>query len=380
MSDHVSGSKPPDPVVVKNEEGWTSVSASARDTSGDEPVKLADEKPADEGEEAKAEGEKPKAEEKPKTEEKVDAKAEEKAEEETDEQKQSKRKERSKDRVARIRGEIAAATKAKHEAAGTSTARTEVKAEEKTAAKADAEKPKKPVWADFEAAGKTFEEFQDARDEFVRAELRAELKADAEKTAEDKIKADREERAAQERQQQYRERLEATKAKLPDFDAVIAEGLKDVPAAPFFDAMVKRHSHGPEIAYALAKDPDLAFEVSNMEPPRFVFDLIRATESAEMAVAVLAHLTDNPAVYEDICRSHPIQAAKKISRIEAGFERAHDGSRSARGISKASPPTRPIGGTRSAATSRGPASADSEDILDYIKRENRNEARRHGVR
>ena len=373
MSDQVSNSVPPQAPVVIEEAGWTSVSNSVRSTEGDPaPEPLAPKQEESAGDElVKVEEPKPKAE----------AKAGEAAAEgeETPEQKRDKRKERSRDRVARIRAEIAAATKDKYSA--TAPPAVEPKAEA-PAPKVDAPSAlPKPSWPEFEAQGKSHDEYLDARDAYNRQEWAKEVKTETVKETDDRIKADAEVRAQAERNRQHQERVQAARTKFPDFDAKIAEGLKDIPGSPFFDALVKSHEQGPEIVYAMAQDPDTALLVSQMAPPRHVFDLVRASETPAQ---LLEYFADEPEAYEEVCRLHPIKAAKRVALIEASIEpveaRALDGSRAPRRVSQSAPPIRPIGGTRTAASSSTRASADSEDILAFIKNGNREEAKRRGYR
>lgn len=372
MSDQVSNSVPPQEPVVLEEGGWTSVSNSVRSTEGDptpEPLTAAGDEPPAGDEPAKGEEAKPKA----------DAKAATADGEETDEQKRSRRKERSRDRVARIRAEIAAATKDKY-AAVVPTAAAAPKAEEP--AKSDLTEIQKPSWADFEAQGKSHDEYLDARDAYNRQQWAKEVKTETVKETEDRIKQDADARMHAERARQHQERVTAARAKYPDFDAKIAEGLKDIPGSPFFDALVKSHEQGPEIVYAMAQDPDTALLVSQMAPPRHVFDLVRASEAPAQ---LLEYFADEPEAYEEVCRLHPIKAAKRVALIEASLEsveaRVLDGSRAPRRVSQSAPPIRPIGGTRTAATRSTSASANGpEDILEFIKAGNREEAKRRGYR
>lgn len=373
MSDQVSNSVPPQAPVVLEEGGWTSVSNSVRSTEGDpapEPVTV--EEPAPSGEPAKVTEPAPK----------VEAKAGEAAAEgdETPEQKRDKRKERSRDRVARIRAEIAQATKDKYAAAAPPPAAAP-KVEEPAKTETPAALPK-PSWAEFEAQGKSHDEYLDARDAYNRQEWAKEVKTETVKETDDRIKQDAEARAQHERNRQHQERVQAARTKYSDFDAKIAEGLKDIPGSAFFDALVKSHEQGPEIVYAMAQDPDTALLVSQMAPPRHVFDLVRASDAPAQ---LLEYFADEPEAYEEVCRLHPIKAAKRVALIEASLEpveaRVLDGSRAPRRVSQSAPPIRPIGGTRTAASSSTRASANNpDDILDFIKVGNREEAKRRGYR
>lgn len=89
---------------------------------------------------------------------------------------------------------------------------------------------------------------------------------------EDKAEAARE-RETEQRQTTWAERASAAKARHADYDAVMSES--DVPIADFVTAALRESERGPELAYALAKDPSIADKLNAMTPARAAIELGR---------------------------------------------------------------------------------------------------------
>ncbi len=98
----------------------------------------------------------------------------------------------------------------------------------------------------------TWEDYTDARSDW-RYELRAQQ-------AREQAAAESAQRTAQERSAKYTAALPAVKQKYPDFDAVVT--VPNPYASPTLTQAIMASAHGPDIAYLLAKDPELLAELN----------------------------------------------------------------------------------------------------------------------
>lgn len=123
-------------------------------------------------------------------------------------------------------------------------------------------------------------------------------------------------RVQQTKQQAFAERVQQARTSITDYDEVV--GLSDLPIAPHVGEVLLDSDLGPQLAYHLAKNPDLANRLNQMSPTA---------------------------------------AAREIGRIEAGLEKP--ATPAAKTTSKAPPPINPIGSGRTNAAAN-PAQMDME--------------------
>ena len=119
---------------------------------------------------------------------------------------------------------------------------------------AEPEKPKRADFADDEA-------YLDARDAYVEA--KAVSKAKAELAAEN-VKHSQE-KAAQTVAQTYGERVSAFKAQTEDFDEVM-QAAEDIRVSAAARDAILESEMGPQVAYHLAKHPEVAAKLAGMSP------------------------------------------------------------------------------------------------------------------
>jgi hypothetical protein len=295
---------------------------------------------------------------------------------------QKKRKSASQ-RDAELRTRIAAETKAYHDARRArefeqaeilrlrrerEALQQQSKPEEKAEAPAD-----KPVWAKFEADGKSYEEFLDARAEFDRKQTIELARKDFEKQ-----QADLRQKALQQRQQSqeaqqaqaHQKRINEAAQKHEDFFEVIEKNLSDVDDSPFLVNVIQTHDQGAELLYHLAKNPDEARVISTLTPSRYVADAIRYSD---MPIELLSHFAQHPQELDRLSRLHPATALMEMGEVKARLKSAKDGSLSTEQVSNAKPPIRPVGGGRTS------ASKDSDDLPfgpEWIRAENKRERER----
>lgn len=150
------------------------------------------------------------------------------------------------------------------------------------------------------------------------------------------VAAEYEQRAQIERQAQAQAKLEAseaaTRAKFADYDAVI-EGITSDPRLaqnPTIRQALLGLDNGPEIAYMLGKNPDVAYEIANMNPIQAgmrLAELInrapRRTSNAPAPIKPLGTTGANPAKtlyemspHEFIAARNAEERAKREARIK----------------------------------------------------------------
>lgn len=150
------------------------------------------------------------------------------------------------------------------------------------------------------------------------------------------VAAEYEQRAQYERQTQAQAKLEAseaaTRAKFADYDAVI-EGITSDPRLaqnPTIRQALLGLDNGPEIAYMLGKNPDVAYEIANMNPIQAGMRLAeiinrapRKTSNAPAPIKPLGTTGANPAktLYEMspaefIAARNAEERAKREARIK----------------------------------------------------------------
>lgn len=179
-----------------------------------------------------------------------------------------------------------------------------------------AEAKKEAPVEDAEPKPEAFEDYG----AYVRALAKYEAKA--------LVRAELEQQKAKEQEvakaANWQQRAEAAKAEIPDFDEVMATS-----SAPMSQAMaevIKGSDVGPKVAYHLAKNPEVAAKIAQLEP---------------------------------------LAAAREIGRIEASLTKATPEPEKPKRITSAPTPPTPIGSGRS--TVGNPGSMSQADYMEWRK-------------
>lgn len=185
------------------------------------------------------------------------------------------------------------------------------------------EPPKKPTPDQFDDYGAYVEALTDFKaDEKVNTALDAREKAAAEK------------QQAQTRVTTWNERVIEARKSIPDYDAVMAAS--DVPVADHVLDELRESELGPQLAYHLDKNPDVAEKLNNMKPRQ------AAREIGRLEAKLLSTASANPDPVEVPKEAEP--PAPKVKTTNAP------------------PPVKPVGQGRSTAVDLSKASMD-----DYVK-------------
>jgi hypothetical protein len=187
------------------------------------------------------------------------------------------------------------------------------------------EAPKKPTPADFDDYGAYVEALTDFKaDEKVNTALDAREKAAAEK------------QQAQTRVTTWNERVTEARKTLPDYDAVMAAS--DVPVADHVLDELRDSELGPQLAYHLDKNPDVAEKLNAMTQRQ------AAREIGRLEAKLLSTVSASPDPAADAPQKDPEPTAPKVKTTNAP------------------PPVKPVGQGRSTAVDLSKASMD-----DYVK-------------
>lgn len=245
------------------------------------------------------------------------------------------------------------------------------------------EKPKRPSWAEYEAADKPWAEYNDdlakydeAREAYLEAvsehkawQVRQDLSGEI-------AKRDRQMSAAAQRERAeaaFTARRDVVRREYGEerYNAVV-ENWKEFDEAGYqsdaLETLFKLHEAGPRLLAVLGENIEKAAALADRDWTMEVFDGIMALEDP---APVLLALADDPEAFERIAslpRSKAVAALGALSgRLEAAGPRAH-GSRPAK-VSKAPAPIRPVGGRREGGSTRHGDAAFSEDapLEDYIR-------------
>jgi hypothetical protein len=154
----------------------------------------------------------------------------------------------------------------------------------------------------------TADQFQDYA-EYVEAltEWKADQKVSQAFSARDAEKAqEADSKVQQTRAEAWTERQQQARTAMPDYDEVV--GLSDLPIAPHIGDVLLDSENGPQLAYHLAKNPDLAAHLNTLSP---------------------------------------LAAARELGRIEASLDKP--ATPAAKTVSNAPAPIKPIGSGRTSA-------------------------------
>lgn len=124
------------------------------------------------------------------------------------------------------------------------------------------QKAEKPKVEDFENYGDYVEALADFKaDEKVKANNEARDKQDAER------------RSSEERAKSWTEKANDAAKRITDYHDVMSAST--VPVAPHVVEALRESDRGPELAYAIAKDPSVADKLNDMSPHRAAIELGR---------------------------------------------------------------------------------------------------------
>jgi len=224
-----------------------------------------------------------------------------------------------------------------------------------------------PDWDKYEEEGKTFAQYQKDHSAWLRKVVTAEADERASKAADARISAERSRADAVAHVARQEVRIEAAKAKYPDFEEKIEANLADVSQTPFMAAVVRNHAAGFDLLYHLADHPAEAQILSTLQMTRPMMDVVKESPDP---TAILSFWANNPDEHARIAALDPVSALLALGRLSAELSSpgANTGSPArTRPMTSAKPPIRPVGATRSASASR-----DDDDLEfgpEYVRRE-----------
>ncbi|MCC7043559.1 MAG: hypothetical protein IT183_06840 [Acidobacteria bacterium] len=241
-----------------------------------------------------------------------------------------------------------------------------------------AELAEMPVWAEYEADGKEFKEYERdkaAWDDKRLTDREAKIKADiaAQIEREQKLHAEQADRAA--REKAYFDRIDQVRAAHEDFDDAVAT-ISELPMDQhgMWQFVLQEHAKGPEVLYWLAKNPD---EAKNLMDIEWTNGAAQGLMAADDPVAVTAYLAHHPDERDEILampRPRAIRALALIeSKLAAESAKSDPASLSTAPVTRAKAPLKAVAGTRTSGDSR-----DEYDLpfAEFVKR--RNAARQAG--
>lgn len=180
-----------------------------------------------------------------------------------------------------------------------------------TGQKPDAEPEPKPKVASEEDPEPNAETFDGTHAEFVKAQIKWELRQEARERA---AKADSEKQQS-ERQTQadaWAQKCDGAAKKYADFKEVVFEN-EDVPVSPAMAEVLMESELGAEMAYYLGKHPDEAKRIHGLSP------LAQARELGKIEASIAS---DQPAAEKeakDVKPSRPVSAAPNpVTRVKTG--------------------------------------------------------------
>jgi hypothetical protein len=208
----------------------------------------------------------------------------------------------------------------KRETSGTRDGKQESQAapEVKTPPEKKAEATPKPQRTDKDDKGqwkfKTEEEFQDAREEWLRAELKRELAETSKQTAQEQ----EQQRAREVIQREQTKRVEAARKTYADFDDVALNPDLPLKAGSALDAFILDSPHGTDVLYHLGKN-----------------------------LAELERIQGKPVLNQDGSVKGftggltPVRQVAEFTKIEAQFSKDDGGNSKSSGAEKSDPPAPP---------------------------------------
>lgn len=217
----------------------------------------------------------------------------------------------------------------------------------------------RPKWADYDTAGKSFEEYEEAKEAWVLAQTERRLE-DVKRTE----LAQAEARAAAATQQAFaatvQARIDAARETHPDFDDAV-EALRDIETekALFLHDAITLHQQGGEIMYYLAKNVDtVAKPLADATLTHPMFDALQETSKP---TELLGYFAAHPEEVERIARlpNYP-SALLALGRVLSQVEDAPTGSFLAPSSTTKAvpPPAARVDGSRRVAAARDASSEE----------------------
>lgn len=114
----------------------------------------------------------------------------------------------------------------------------------------------------------------------------------AEKKRAERETKSRAETEAQRIDREHATRVQSFREKHDDFDEVLQEGLSDLSPSPALEHVIKSSDHGPELLYALAKDPKEAARIARLVPMALAKEIGKL--EARIATEASAAKTQSP--------------------------------------------------------------------------------------
>jgi hypothetical protein len=240
---------------------------------------------------------------------------------------------------------------------------------------------KRPVWKEFDAEGKDWDEFLEAQDAYLEARIeqstgktQAAFQAELDRLRQDADSAAHEARIAGE----HGARVRAAKSAHPDFAEAIAN-LRDVEQTPFMADVVRMHSDGAELLYQLGKNPDAASVLTSFDFTREMFNAVMESKNPAGVLLALASDPDEFARLRALPASQVMFALGALdARSSASGTRERPATRGA-SISNAPAPIRPVGGVGKAPADDDDANDDELPYEQWKAREDARDAKKHRI-
>lgn len=295
------------------------------------------------------------------------------------------------ERVAKLQAEIHALTAEKYRQKAELEALTrerEARAREATPPAPPATPPTpppaedKPTWAAYEAEGKSWDEYADARDAWHEQRLdrtRAQIREEAIAELQQQLASEQARAAEASVLRVYHDKLAQLKAARPSFAEEAQEALGDVPQTPFLRDVVTRHPAGVEVYAYLVDHPDEARLLADLTPEATHAMMDAVSELAD-PTPLLAYWAERPDEFRRIRALPGRQALLALGALVASFQ----GPRTpgvntgppapSAALTTAPPPIRPVAGTRAVGSERRPL----EDLPfeQYVRAMNDEDAKR----
>lgn len=238
----------------------------------------------------------------------------------------------------------------------------------------------KPTWRAFEDAGKTFDEYEEARDAWQQRQHQRDIEAAIAKT-QAKLDADRKAQADAAAQTDAHARsvatvqshVQALSAEDPDIAAALqTDDFLDMPRTPFLSALLTLHPAGKDVMRHLALNPADGYAFADLGP--LSAPMMEAFKATQDPVKLLAALANNPSKAQQIRQMGDYAAMRALIALETSAPDAKTGSSGAAPRQpSATPLPAKVGGSRTVATQRPLHELTTDDIDEFARRVNAGE-------
>jgi hypothetical protein len=243
-----------------------------------------------------------------------------------------------------------------------------------------------PLWADFEAKGESWEDYQQAWRTWNHQTTVAAATAAAQATVKERLEVAQREEAATRHQRdtesRFQARLDLMRAKNPDYDELVAANGNTLDAlnSAYLEHLILYTNDGAEILLDIVRDPAAAAVLAEQKPTRAIVDAIGLSDNPR---ALLGYFAQHP---EEMQRLNAATDARAVFMTLGSLTARLTGAPSAAspGVVPAtplrpSPPLRPVAGV---STTAG-AAASPDDVPfgpEYVRLGNRADTeRRRGL-